>query len=455
LPVNHLVAMSRVSEPVDVLVRLRAEARAIAAAGVEAVDAGRRLRPALEAWLQARPGRGGVRVIAAGKAAGVMMRTAIEAGLMVERGLIASTHWRGDWPASITTFEAGHPIPTDASEAAGRAALDLARGAAVDEALIVLLSGGASALLCAPADGTTLADKQATTKLLLEAGASIDELNAVRKHLSALKGGGLAAAARCEVVTFALSDVVGPIADDPGVIGSGPTSPDASTWSDALDVVTRRGVLARLPAAVRARLESGARSEIAETPKPGDPRLARATWHLIGSRVDAMDAARNAAIDRGFSTITIEAPVVGQARDAGPSFVARALEVSRRLPRPVCVVGAGETTVRVVGRGRGGRNQEMALAAAGALATLREPAAFLSTGTDGIDGPTDAAGGLVDTTTRARAHAAGVDLDASLADNDAYHALDRLGDLVRTGPTDTNVGDLQVLVIGDLERPAP
>jgi glycerate 2-kinase len=436
-----------------VLARLRDDARAIAAAGVEAVDAGRRLRPALEAWLSARPGRGGVRVIAVGKAAGVMMRTALDAGVVVERGLIVSTHWRGEWPASIATVQAGHPIPTEASEVAGRAALDLARGAAADEALLVLLSGGASALLCVPADGITLADKQATTRLLLEAGASIDELNAVRKHLSAVKGGGLATAARCEVVTFALSDVVAPVADDPSVIGSGPTAPDASTWADALDVVTRRGVLVRLPAPVRARLEAGARGEIAETPKAGDPRLARAGWHLIGSRVDAIDAARSAAIDRGFSTITIEAAIVGQARDAGPAFVAQALDVSRRLPRPVCVIGAGETTVRVLGRGRGGRNQEMALAIASALATLREPAAFLSAGTDGIDGPTDAAGGLVDTTTQARAQALDVDLDASLADNDAYHALGRLGDLVRTGPTDTNVGDLQVLVIGDPAGP--
>jgi glycerate 2-kinase len=446
--------MTRASEHGDVLAGLRAEARAIAAAGVAAVDAGRRLRPALEAWMAAHPGRGGVRVVAVGKAAGAMMRTALDAGLMVERGLIVSTHWQGEWPASITTVKAGHPIPTEASETAGRAALDLAAHAAPDEALLVLLSGGASALLAAPAEGVTLADKQATTKLLLEAGASIDELNAVRKHLSAVKGGGLAAAARCEVVTFALSDVVGPLPDDPGVIGSGPTAPDASTWADALAVVSRRGVLARLPPTIRARLEAGARGELAETPKAGDPRLARATWRLIGSRVDAMDAARNAAIDRGFSTITIEAPIVGEARDAGPAFVARALEVSRRLPRPVCVIGAGETTVRVVGRGTGGRNQELALSVASSLETLRDAAAFFSTGTDGIDGPTDAAGGLVDGTTAARARTLGVDIAASLADNDAYHALDRLGDLVRTGPTDTNVGDLQVLVLGDPAPPA-
>ena len=441
--------MNRVSEQAAALLRLRTEAQAIAAAGVAAVDAGRRLRPALEAWLAERPGRGGVRVLAAGKAAGAMMRAALDAGVMVERGLIVSTHWVGEWPASIATVRAGHPIPTEASEAAGRAAVELASHATADESLLVLLSGGASALLALPAEGLTLADKQTTTKLLLEAGASIDELNAVRKHLSAVKGGGLAAAARCEVVTFALSDVVGPVRDDPGVIGSGPTAPDPSTWEDALSVVSRRGVLARLPPAVRARLEAGVRGEAAETPKPGDPRLARATWRLIGSRVDAMDAARNAAIDRGFSTITIEAPIVGQARDAGPAFVAQALDVSRRLPRPVCVIGAGETTVRVVGRGKGGRNQELALSVAAALEALREPAAFLSVGTDGIDGPTDAAGGLVDGATLTRARALGVDVAASLSENDAYHALDRLGDLVRTGPTDTNVGDLQVLVIGE------
>jgi glycerate 2-kinase len=374
-----------------------------------------------------------------------MMRTALDAGLMVERGVIASTHWAGEWPASITAIKAGHPVPTEASEAAGRAALELARSAAGDECLLVLLSGGASALMACPADGITLADKQATTKLLLAAGASIDELNAVRKHLSAVKGGGLAAAAACEVMTFALSDVVG---DDAGVIGSGPTSPDPSTWADALDVATRRGVLARLPDAVRRRLEAGARGGLPETPKRGDPRLARSTWRLIGSRVDAMDAARNAAIDRGFSTITIEAPIVGEARDAGPAFVARALDVSRRLPRPACVIGSGETTVRVVGTGTGGRNQELALSVAADLARLSEPAAFLSVGTDGIDGPTDAAGGLVDTTTLERARVAGVDLDASLAGNDSYRALGRLDGLVKTGPTNTNVGDLQVLVIG-------
>jgi hydroxypyruvate reductase len=441
--------MSRAEPSADVLVRLRADARAIAAAGVAAVDAGRRLGPALDAWRAGITRDTACHVLAVGKAAGAMMRATLDAGVPVARGVVVSTHWAGEWPASIRAIRAGHPVPTEASEAAGRAALDLAAATGPADALLVLLSGGASALMVAPAEGISLADKQAATRLLLEAGASIDELNAVRKHLSAVKGGGLAAAARGAVTTLALSDVVGPVADDPAVIGSGPTAADPSTWADALAVVTRRGVLARLPAAVRARFEAGARGERADTLKPGDPRLASAAWHLIGSRVDAMDAARSAAIDRGFATITIEAAIVGEARDAGPAFVAQALEVSRRLPRPVCVIGSGETTVRVAGRGKGGRNQELALAVAATLAPLNEPAAFLSGGTDGIDGPTDAAGGLVDTTTLARARALDVNVPAVLADNDAYHALARLGDLLVTGPTDTNVGDLQVLVVGE------
>ncbi len=218
--------------------------------------------------------------MAAGKAAGVMMRTALDAGLMIERGLIVSTHWQGEWPASIATIKAGHPIPTDASEAAGRAALELARGAAADESLVVLLSGGASALLCAPADGVTLADKQATTRLLLEAGASIDELNAVRKHLSAVKGGGLAAAARCEVVTFALSDVVGPRArrsrrhrigaDRAGCIDLGrcasPSSRVAACWRAC-----------RRPCANDSRLARAARSPRRRSPAIRDWRGRRGT----------------------------------------------------------------------------------------------------------------------------------------------------------------------------------
>jgi len=427
---------------------LRADAQAIARAGVAGADPARCLAPALAAFTAGLAQGVPVHVIAAGKAARAMMRAALDAGIGVARGLVATVDASGPWPASIIAVDAGHPVPTAESERAAREALAIARGAGPGDALLVLLSGGASALLAAPGEGLSLADKQATTRLLLTAAASIDEINTVRKHLSAVKGGRLALAAACPVTTFALSDVVGPIADDPSVIGSGPTAPDPSTWADALAVVTRRGVLAALPVPVRARLEAGARRVLADTAKPGDTKLARGTYRVIGSRLDAMDAARGAAFDLGYATVTLEAAIVGEAREAGPAFVIEARERARRLPRPVCVIASGETTVRVVGKGRGGRNQELALASAPSLAAIDEPAVLLSVGTDGVDGPTDAAGGLVDGATCVRARASGVDLDAHLADNDAYTALDAIGDLVRTGPSGTNVGDLQMLLLG-------
>jgi hydroxypyruvate reductase len=432
----------------EAVARLRADAQAIARAGVAGADPARCLAPALHDFIAGLARGTPVHVIAAGKAARAMMRAALAAGLEVARGLVATIDASGEWPAPVVAIDAGHPVPTAESERAAREGLAIARAATPGDALLVLLSGGASALLAAPGEGLSLADKQATTRLLLAAAASIDEINTVRKHLSAVKGGRLALAAACPVTTFALSDVVGPIADDPSVIGSGPTAPDPTTWADALAVVTRRGVLAALPVPVRARLEAGARRALADTAKPGDPRLARGSYRVIGSRVNAMDAARGAAFDLGYATVTLEAAIVGEARDVGPAFVAQALERARRLPRPVCVIASGETTVHVVGKGRGGRNQELALASAPAIAAIDEPAVLLSQGTDGIDGPTDAAGGVIDGGTAARAAAAGVDLEASLADNDAYTALGAVGDLVRTGPTGTNVGDLQVLLLG-------
>ena len=443
--------MSRAERRAVVLARLRRDAECIAAAGVAGADPGQRLAPAIEAFRVGLAPGAPCHVIAAGKAARAMMRATLDAGMPIARGLVATIDASGDWPSSVVAIDAGHPVPTVQSERAAREALAIARAAAPGDALLVLLSGGASALLAAPGEGLSLADKQATTRLLLAAAASIDEINTVRKHLSAVKGGRLALAAVCPVTTFALSDVVGPVADDPSVIGSGPTAPDPTTWADALAVVTRRGVLDQLPVPVRARMEAGARRALADTAKPGDPRLARATYRVIGSRLDAMDAARGAAFDRGYATVTLEAPIVGEARVAGPAFVAQALERARRLPRPVCVIASGETTVHVVGRGRGGRNQELALASTSALAALDEPAVLLSQGTDGIDGPTDAAGGVIDIATHARASAAGVDIDASLGNNDAYTALAALGGLLQTGPSGTNVGDLQVFLIGDDE----
>jgi hydroxypyruvate reductase len=385
-------------------------------------------------------------VIAAGKAAGSMLRGFTAAGLTAARGLVATTHLREDLPANIEGFLAGHPVPTAESAAAGERALALARGVPAGGRLLVLLSGGASALLAAPAPGLTLDDKMAATRALLAAGAAIHDLNAVRKHLSGVKGGRLAAASRAACDTLAISDVVGPVEDDPSVIGSGPTVADASTFADAVGALDRLGVRDRVPAAALAVLEEGLAGQRPDTPKPGDARLMRSQFTLIGSRRDAMAGARREAERRGYTVAVLDEPIVGEAREAAAAYVARVRTLVERLPRPCCVITSGETTVRVVGTGKGGRNQEFALAAALALADDERPAIGASIGTDGIDGPTDAAGAVVETLTIERAHRAGLAPQAFLDNNDAYHFFDALGDLVRIGPTDTNVGDLQVLL---------
>ena len=294
-----------------------------------------------------------------------------------------------------------------------------------------------------PADGITLGDKRQTTDALLRAGADIHALNTVRKHLSSLKGGQLAAATPSTCLTLAVSDVVG---DDLGVIGSGPTVADGSTFAEARAIVGAAG-LERFPATVIERLERGARGEIAETPKPGDRRLARSTARVVGSRVDAMRGAARQASRAGYAAVVLEAPVTGEARGAAARHAEAVLRVARGQPRPLCVISTGETTVKVTGAGTGGRNQEFALAAAALLDSSREPFALASLGTDGIDGPTDAAGAIIDTETLSRARAAGLDPDDYLRDNNSYAFFDRLGDLIRTGPTGTNVGDLQVILL--------
>lgn len=399
--------------------------------------------------LRASAARGELVVIAAGKAAGGMLRGFSAAGLQATRGMVATTHWRDDVPPDIELYLAGHPVPTAESAAAGARALQLARGLPAAGHLIVLLSGGASALLAAPAPGLRLDEKMDTTRALLAAGAPIHDLNAVRKHLSAVKGGRLAAAARAACDTFAISDVVGPVEDDPSVIGSGPTMPDESTYADALGTLERLGVLERVPAAARLVLEEGRGGHRPETPKPGDPRLSRARFSLIGSRRGAMEAARREGERRGYTVAVLDEPVVGEARDAAAAHGARVRALAERLPRPCCIVSSGETTVRVTGTGKGGRNQEFALALAHVLSGDSRSVVAASVGTDGIDGPTDAAGALADETTIDRAARAGLGApEAFLENNDAYRFFDPLGDLLRTGPTDTNVGDLQVMLFG-------
>jgi hydroxypyruvate reductase len=379
-----------------------------------------------------------VYVLGCGKAAGAMAR-AVEAvlGDRVTTGLAVVKDGHGVDTRVVEITEAGHPVPDARGERAAARLIALASAAARDDLVIVLVSGGGSALTPAPAPPVTLAEKQRVTRLLLDAGATITELNAVRKHLSLFKGGQLArAAAPARVIALILSDVIG---DPLDVIASGPTAPDATTFADALRVLRARGIEDRVPASVRERLEAGAAGRIAETPKPGDPALARVTNVVVGNNELVVQAAREAAARLGYRAIVFTSALEGEARAAAARFVAAV----RPLPPPACLIAGGETTVTVRGTGRGGRCQEFALAAALALAD-GEGIVVLAAGTDGTDGPTDAAGAIVDASTVERARAAGIDARRSLDDNDAYSVLRATGDLIVSGPTHTNLLDLYI-----------
>ena len=384
-------------------------------------------------------------LIAVGKAAWPMARAFLAlASRPPRRGVIACPRSdSGPPPSPLEWFEAGHPFPNQASVAAAERALEVAGDArAADGVLLVLLSGGASAMLTAPAGGLTLADKIATARALMHAGFAIGELNCVRKHLSRVKGGHLGAASG-RTVTLAISDVHAPVADDPSVIGSGPTVADPTTFEQALAIT---GGVEAIPRSVRAYLDRGATGHVPETIKPGDPRLADAAYQVIGNRLTALGGARAAAESLGYRVVALDEATSGEAREAAAFFVDRAAAHAAAESGPVCVLAAGETTVTVKGRGLGGRNQEFALAAAPMLEAFRDDVVLASVGTDGADGPTDAAGAIVDGATMERSLRAGLDWDAILADNDAYHFFAPLGDLVRWGATGTNVGDLQVFL---------
>jgi hydroxypyruvate reductase len=387
-----------------------------------------------------------VDVIAAGKAAGVMLTAFASSTAVPLRGVLGiGPHPPTLLPDGAEWHNAGHPLPTEGSVGAARRAIEIARSSAADDLLVVLLSGGGSALMTLPADGITLRDKQETARTLMERSADIYELNTVRKHLSAIKGGQLASAAGGTVLTLAVSDVVG---DDLSVIASGPTVPDDSTFTRALEILHARGGVTAYPAAVVERLQRGADGSLPETPPTGDRRLRRSIARVIGPQRGAIDGAERAARQSGYSVLVVRDPVTGEARDSALVHLSRVATDTAVLPRPLCVISSGETTVTVRGRGRGGRNQEFALAMASGLGVLGDQVVGASIGTDGIDGPTDAAGAIVDSSTLARAQAAGLDPLEFLDDNNTYVFFERLGDLIRTGPTATNVGDLQVILAG-------
>jgi glycerate-2-kinase len=378
-------------------------------------------------------------VLAAGKAAAAMAAAfEREAGDRVVRGLVVTKDGHGLPLAKLGLREAGHPLPDARSEAAGAEALALAESAGADETLVVLLSGGASALTSCPQPGLRLEELRETTDLLLRAGAGIAELNCLRKHLTRVAGGRLAAAASRarEIVVLAISDVIG---DDWATLGSGPCAPDPSTYADALAVLRRRGLLERVPAAVRSHLEAGLAGLRPESPKPADPALARVRSVLVASNRDALAAAGAAGRARGLAVHVLTDRLHGEARDAGRRLAALARAL-RPGPARLLLAG-GETTVSVRGRGRGGRAQELALAAAVALEGDSR-VALLAAGTDGSDGPTPAAGAFGDGGTLARGAAAGVDARDALAENDAYGFFTREGGCFVTGPTGTNVMDL-------------
>lgn len=383
-----------------------------------------------------------LRVLAAGKAAAAMAAFVEEiASGSIAGGIVVTKDGHGLSAGSLPVLEAGHPVPDARSEAAGRAFLREAGAGSDTETLLVLLSGGASALLATPLAGLTRDDIARTTALLLASGAPIDELNCVRKHLCDVAGGRLARAARGRnVFLLAISDVPGDRLD---VIGSGPCTADPSRYADALEVLRSRGILASAPAAVRSALETGARGEREESPKPGDASLARVRARVVASNADALAAALAAAGGLGLRPVALGAPLVGEASRAGRRLAA--LGRSLDCDRPTLVAAGGETTVTLRGMGRGGRNQELALAAALELEGVRG-VSLLAAGTDGTDGPTDAAGAFADGTSVARGRATGRDARADLERNDSNGFFAAEGGLVMTGPTQTNVMDVALLL---------
>lgn len=430
--------------PWHVTEALRQQAADIFLAGVAAADPVVSTASALgELDLRVEAG-GRVAVLAVGKAAFGMAKAAVQAlgDRLRSSDVLLVTHDEAVAPARLEALRSGHPLPDVRGFAAAREFERRAAALGEDDLALVLMSGGASALLPAPPSGISLEEKLEVTRLLLRGGATIHELNAVRKHLSTTKGGGLLRQLRpARVITLALSDVID---DDPSVIGSGPTAPDPSTFADAFAVLERCGVARSCPASVRTRIEAGIGGDVQETPKPGDPVFDGAIYRIVGGNrtsVRAMAAASGPAVE-----IEPE-PLEGEAREVGAALAKRFA-----MAAPSAYVAGGETTVTVRGGGSGGRNQELALvfaleAAKGPLAD-RDDWVFLAAGTDGRDGPTDAAGGMVDASTAARIRKAGVDPVAALDDNDSYRALEAANALLRTGATGTNVADVVVFLSG-------
>ena len=394
-------------------------------------------------------GPGRVYVVGAGKACAAMAAAVEEVlGDRIRDGVVVVKDGYALPLRRIRVTQAGHPVP-DARGAEGTSAiLGLLTETRPEDLVIVLISGGGSALLPAPVAGIDLIEKQAMTRALLACGAAIEEINAVRKHCSRIKGGQLARALfPARSLTLILSDVIG---DPLDAIASGPTVPDTTTYGEALEVLRRYRVEDRIPVSILRHFERGARGEIPETPKAGDPCFATAHHCIVGNTLQSLLAARDRAARLGFQALLLTTALKGESREVAKVLAALLLEMRRSghpLSPPACLLLGGETTVTVRGKGKGGRSQELVLAGAIAIAGGRDLVIW-SAGTDGTDGPTDAAGAVADGDTWARAKEVGLDPLRALEENDAYHFFEGLGDLIKTGPTLTNVMDILLLLAG-------
>ena len=380
-------------------------------------------------------------VIGAGKASAAMARAVEERWHHPLEGLVVTRYGYGETCKRIEIVEAAHPVPDEKGRAAAGRLLEKVKGLAPDDLVLCLISGGASALITLPAPGLTLPDLQEINRALLRSGAHIGDMNTVRKHLSAIKGGRLAIAAQpARVLSWLISDVPN---DDPGVIGSGPTVPDATTFADALAVLAKYRI--DPPPAVRAHLEAGAAGKIEETPKPGDPRLARVETVIVATPKRSLEAAAAVARKAGVEVVMLGDNLEGEARSLGTEHARLALDTARR-GKPAVILSGGETTVTVRGKGRGGRNVEYLLAEAIA-ANGAQGIWGLSADTDGVDGAEEIAGAIFTPDTLARARALGRDPQAMLDDNDGHGFFGMLGDSLITGPTRTNVNDFRATLI--------
>jgi len=414
-------------------------------AAVGAADPLRIVAPALpDAAAIRRFGR--TLVVGAGKAA-ASMALAVErhwpADALLE-GLVVTRYAHGLPCACIEVIEAGHPVPDEAGERAAARILERAGALGEDDLLIALVSGGGSSLLSLPVEPVPIADLKAVTQALLASGAPIQDMNVVRKHLSRIQGGRLAQRTRARVLALMISDVAG---DDPSAIASGPCSPDPSTYADALAILARWRIAS--PASVREHLERGARGELDETPKPGDPLFARVDARMLATAHGSLEAAAAVFARAGIQPVVLGDTVTGEARDVAQVMGAIAREIvchGQPFARPVALISGGECTVTIRGRGRGGRCSEFLLALARELDGI--PGVWaIAADTDGIDGVENNAGAIVTPDTMRRAAAAGLDARARLDDNDAWTFFDALGDLVVTGPTRTNVNDFRSMVL--------